>query len=122
LADLNKSSSLKPLGQMNRKLVGSIYGRSSLKIAYFVPIRYQAWPPQNGIKLNLRITMLQFSHCSLFWTFAGEDQLEIRTKWAIFIEDLPNFDSFGQAVTKYYIKIALDCVIYSTNITVMGFK
>jgi hypothetical protein len=31
---------------MNRNLVGSIYGRSSLKIAYFIPIRYQTWPPQ----------------------------------------------------------------------------
>jgi hypothetical protein len=32
LAD-KKKSSLKPLGQMNRNLAGSIYGRSSLKIA-----------------------------------------------------------------------------------------
>ena len=39
LADFFKSSPLKPRGQMNRKLVGSIYGRSSMKIAYFVPIR-----------------------------------------------------------------------------------
>jgi hypothetical protein len=31
---------------MNRKLVGSIYGRSSIKIAHFVPIRLQTWPPQ----------------------------------------------------------------------------
>ena len=38
LADLKKSSTLKPLGQMNRNLVGSIYGRSSIKIAHFVPI------------------------------------------------------------------------------------
>jgi hypothetical protein len=34
-----KSSSLKPLCQMNRNLVGSIYGRSSKKSAHFVPIR-----------------------------------------------------------------------------------
>ena len=46
LADLKKSSSLEPHGHMNRNLVGSIYGRSSLKMAYFVPIRYQTWPPQ----------------------------------------------------------------------------
>ena len=45
LADFFKSS-LKPFGQMNRNLVGSIYGRSSIKIAHFVPIRLQAWPPQ----------------------------------------------------------------------------
>jgi hypothetical protein len=38
LADFFKSSPLKSLGQMNRNLVGSIYGRSSIKIANFVPI------------------------------------------------------------------------------------
>jgi hypothetical protein len=39
LADFFKSSLLKPLGQMNRNLVGSIYIMSSIKIAHFVPIR-----------------------------------------------------------------------------------
>ena len=39
LADFFKSSPLKPLGQMNQNLVGSIYGRSSIKSAHFVPIR-----------------------------------------------------------------------------------
>ena len=33
-----KSSPLKPLCQMNRSLVGSIYGRFSIKIAHFLPI------------------------------------------------------------------------------------
>ena len=33
-----KIFSLKLLGQMNRNLVGSIYGRSSIKIAHLVPI------------------------------------------------------------------------------------
>jgi hypothetical protein len=32
LADIKKSSSLKPIGQMNRNLVGSIYERSSIKM------------------------------------------------------------------------------------------
>jgi hypothetical protein len=32
---------------MNRSLVGSIYGRSSINIAHFVPIRLQTWPPQS---------------------------------------------------------------------------
>jgi hypothetical protein len=45
-SETKKSSSLKPLGQMNQNLVGSIYGRSSIKIAHFVPIRYQTWSPQ----------------------------------------------------------------------------
>jgi hypothetical protein len=39
-------SPLKPLCQMNRNLVGSIYGRSSIKIAHLVPIHLQTWPPQ----------------------------------------------------------------------------
>jgi hypothetical protein len=46
LADLKKSSFLKPLGQMNWNLLGSIYGKSSIKIAHFVLFRYQTWPPQ----------------------------------------------------------------------------
>jgi hypothetical protein len=46
LADFFNSSPLKPHGQMNRNLVGSIYGRSSIKIAHFVPIGKQTWPPQ----------------------------------------------------------------------------
>ena len=41
-----KSSPLKPPGQMNQNLVGSILGRSSVKIAHLVPIRYQTWLPQ----------------------------------------------------------------------------
>jgi hypothetical protein len=46
LADFFKSSSLKPLGQMNRNLTGSIYDRYSIEIAHFVLIRLQTWPPQ----------------------------------------------------------------------------
>ena len=41
-----KSSLLTLLSQMNRNLVGSNYGRSSIKIAHFIPIRWQAWSPQ----------------------------------------------------------------------------
>jgi hypothetical protein len=33
-----KSSPVKPLCQMNRNLVGSIYGRFSIKTAHLVPI------------------------------------------------------------------------------------
>ena len=33
-----KSPPLKPLGQINRNMAGSIYGMSSMKIAHFVPI------------------------------------------------------------------------------------
>jgi hypothetical protein len=38
LADFKKYSPLKPLGQINRNMVRSIYGRSSIKIAHFLPI------------------------------------------------------------------------------------
>jgi hypothetical protein len=31
---------------MNRNLLGIINGRSPVKIAHFVPIRLQTWPPQ----------------------------------------------------------------------------
>jgi hypothetical protein len=31
---------------MYRNLVGSIYGKSSVVIAHFIPIRLQTWPPQ----------------------------------------------------------------------------
>jgi hypothetical protein len=37
LADFKKSSPPKPLGQMNRNLVGNIYGRSSYKDFSFLP-------------------------------------------------------------------------------------
>ena len=46
LVDFLKSSSLKLLSQLNRNLVGSIYGRSSIKIAHFIPIRLQIWLSQ----------------------------------------------------------------------------
>jgi hypothetical protein len=46
LADFLNSSPLKPLGQMNRYFVGSIYGWSSIASAHVVPIHLQTWPSQ----------------------------------------------------------------------------
>ena len=43
---LKKSSPLKPFDQMKQNLVGSIYGRSSIVFAHFIPMRQQTWPPQ----------------------------------------------------------------------------
>ena len=40
-----KSSPLKPISKMNRSLIGSFYERSSIKIAHFVLICLQTWPP-----------------------------------------------------------------------------
>ena len=42
---LQKSSSLKPLGQMEPNLTESIYGRSFMKFVHFVLIGRQTWPP-----------------------------------------------------------------------------
>jgi hypothetical protein len=43
---IKKSSPLKPLCRINRNFVGSILGRTSIKIAHLVAIRKQTWPPQ----------------------------------------------------------------------------
>jgi hypothetical protein len=53
------SSPLKPLGQMNRNLVGRILGRSSIYIAHLVPIRLQTWQPQ-AIHLAKRFQRRRF--------------------------------------------------------------
>jgi predicted transcriptional regulator len=55
-----KSSFLKPLGQMNRKLVRSIYGTSSIKSAHFVSLRYQTWPPQTIVVSDWLISKKSF--------------------------------------------------------------
>jgi hypothetical protein len=46
LSYFKKSSPLKPLCQMNRNLVGCIYGRSSINLTYFIPIHLQIWLSQ----------------------------------------------------------------------------
>jgi hypothetical protein len=46
---------------MNRNLVGSIYGRSSIKIAHFVPIGLQTWPPQAILVSDWLIFKKKFS-------------------------------------------------------------
>ena len=43
--NFQKSSSLKPLGQMEPNCRGSIYGRSFTKFSHFVLIGQQTWPP-----------------------------------------------------------------------------
>jgi hypothetical protein len=41
---LKKSSPLKLLGQMEPKLAGSVYVRSSIKLLHLVPFDQQTWP------------------------------------------------------------------------------
>jgi hypothetical protein len=116
LTDRDKQSSpLKSLSQMKWNLVGSIYGRSSIKIARFVPIRWQTWLPQ-GIFVSDRLISFFIENLPrmppteirFIWPsgFRGDNFLEINqsetrivcgdhvcqrigTKWAIFIENLP---------------------------------
>ena len=45
VSDFFESPPLKPLGQINRSMAGSIYGMSSMMIAHFVSIGWQTWPP-----------------------------------------------------------------------------
>ena len=55
---------LKPISQMNGNLVGSIYGRPSIKIVHFVPIRQQTWPPQATLVSDwLILKILPFCNC-----------------------------------------------------------
>jgi hypothetical protein len=65
---------------MNRNLVGSIYGRSSVKFVHFVPIRLQIWPPQT----------ILFSDC-LWWPCLLTDQDEMSNLYRG-----PSIDAFYQ--------------------------
>jgi hypothetical protein len=58
---LKKSSPLKPLDQMRRNLKGSIYGRSSIQIAHFFPIRYQTWLKSTNQKQELPVAAMFFN-------------------------------------------------------------
>jgi hypothetical protein len=48
-----KSSPLKPLSQTNQNLVGSILGRSSIKIAHLVPIGYKMSSRYRGPSIDV---------------------------------------------------------------------
>ena len=62
LADF-KNSPLKPLGQMIRKLVGSIYGRSSIKSTHFVN--------KHGHLIGLFLKNLLWNHMAKWTNLVG---------------------------------------------------
>ena len=83
LADLKKYSPLKSLGQMNRNLVGSIYGRSSVKIANLVWIRWQTWPPQATLVSDwLILKILLFCNRLAKWS-----ELSRKHLWKVLYKD-----------------------------------
>jgi hypothetical protein len=77
---------LKLLSQMNRNLVGSNYGRSSIKIAHFIPIRWQTWSPK-----TILVSVWPISNNLLLWNCLA--------KWVL------SFTSFGWGVSEEKIKM-----------------
>jgi hypothetical protein len=101
---------------MNRNLEGSIYGRSSIKSAHFVPIHEQTWLPQAilvsdwSISKNLLEDFFkksanqkqELSVAAMFVNGLGRNELsQQRTFHRCF---LPSFGSFGQTVSEENIK------------------
>jgi hypothetical protein len=79
IADFFKSSPLKSLGEMNRNLVGSIYGRSSVKIAHFVPIpSFGSFEQVVSEEKIFRNQPIRHKNC-LWWLCLSMDRDEICT-------------------------------------------
>ena len=69
LADFFKSSPLKSLGQMNRNLVGSIYGMFSMKIAHFTQsVSKHGHHMQFLFLIGRFLKNLLFWNCLAIWT------------------------------------------------------
>jgi hypothetical protein len=58
------------------KFHGSIYGRSSIKIAHFVPIGLQTWPPQ-----AILVSDWLISKKSLWWPYLLTDRDEMSSHY-----------------------------------------
>jgi hypothetical protein len=99
---------LKPLGQMNRHLVGSIYGRSSVNIACFLPSFGSFGLAVSEKNFKKSTNQKQESPvAAMFVNGSGRNEQYLqRTFHRCF---LPSVGSFGQAVSvERFLKICIE--------------
>jgi hypothetical protein len=68
---------------MNRNLVGSIYGWPYIKIAHFIPIRWQTWPPHIILVSDWLISIKKKKIFSSETAWPNESKLGRKLHWKV---------------------------------------